>query len=70
MLFYGTPTLLLDEFQDYKPHIIIGGSFEMPSSLGQSDSDKPLNIGTNRWFFKPELGISKTLEYDTERRNH
>jgi hypothetical protein len=61
MLFYGAPTLSLDEFQDYKPDIIIGGSFEVTPPLGQYDSDKLLNIGTNRWSFKPELGISKTL---------
>jgi hypothetical protein len=61
MLFYGAPALSLDEFQDYKPDIIIGGSFEVTPPLGQYDSDKLLNIGTNRWSFKPELGISKTL---------
>lgn len=61
MLFYGAPALSLDEFQDYKPDIIIGGSFEVTPPLGQYDSDKLLNIGTNRWSLKPELGISKTL---------
>ena len=61
MLFYGAPALSLDEFQDHKPDIIIGGSFEVTPPLGQYDSDKLLNIGTNRWSFKPELGISKTL---------
>jgi len=61
MLFYGAPALSLEEFQDYKPDIIIGGSFEVTPPLGQYDSDKLLNIGTNRWSFKPELGISKTV---------
>jgi hypothetical protein len=61
MLFYGAPALSLDEFQDYKPDIIIGGSFEVTPPLGQYDSDRLLNIGTNRWSLKPELGISKTL---------
>ena len=28
--------------------------------LGHYDEDRLLNIGTNRWSFKPELGISKT----------
>jgi hypothetical protein len=61
MLFYGGPALSLEEFQDYEPDIIIGGSFEVTPPLGQYNSDKLLNIGTNRWSFKPELGISKTL---------
>lgn len=28
---------------------------------GQYDPDKALNIGTNHWSFKPELGFSKAL---------
>jgi hypothetical protein len=27
--------------------------------LGQYDSTKLLNVGTNRWSFKPEIGLSK-----------
>jgi len=29
--------------------------------LGQYDSTKLVNIGTNRWSFKPEVGISQAL---------
>ena len=29
--------------------------------LGQYDDEKLLNIGTNRWSFKPELGVAKAL---------
>jgi hypothetical protein len=61
MLLYGGPALSLDEFRDFKPDLIIGTSFEVTAPLGQYDSDKLLNIGTNRWSFKPEVGISKTL---------
>jgi len=60
MLLYGGPALSLEQFRDYNPDIIIGASFEATVPLGQYDSDKLLNIGTNRWSFKPELGISKT----------
>jgi len=60
MLLYGGPALSLDEFADFKPDIIIGTSLEVTPPLGQYDSDRLLNIGTNRWSFKPELGISKT----------
>jgi len=61
MLLYGAPALSLEEFRDYQPDLIIGSSFEVTSPLGQYDSDKLVNIGTNRWSFKPELGISKTV---------
>jgi len=61
MLFYGAPALSVDEYRDYKPDVIIGGSFELTPPLGQYDSDRLLNVGTNRWSFKPEFGISKTV---------
>jgi hypothetical protein len=61
MLLYGAPALSLEEFRDYKPDLIIGSSFEVTPPLGQYDSDRLANIGTNRWSFKPELGISKTV---------
>lgn len=61
MLFYGAPALTLEEFRDYKADIIVGGSFEVTTPLGQYNSDKLLNIGTNRWSFKPEVGVSKSL---------
>jgi hypothetical protein len=60
MLLYGGPALSLDEFRDYEPDVIIGTSLEVTLPLGQYDSDKILNIGTNRWSFKPEVGVSKT----------
>ena len=61
MLLYGGPALPLDEFRDFQPDVIIGTSLEVTAPLGQYDSDKLLNIGTNRWSFKPEVGVSKTL---------
>jgi len=66
---YGAPALALPEFADYQQDLIIGVSLQVSAPLGQYDSSKLLNIGTNRWSIKPELGISKalgplTLEWD------
>jgi hypothetical protein len=61
ILLYGAPALSLDEFRDYQPDIIVGTSLEITPPLGQYNSDRLLNNGTNRWSFKPELGISKTI---------
>ena len=33
----------------------------MAPPLGQYDSTKLINLGTNRWSFKPELGLSQRL---------
>jgi len=60
-LFYGAPSLTLEQFEGYQSDLIIGGSLAVRAPLGQYDSDKLVNIGTNRWSFQPEIGISKTL---------
>ena len=60
-LFYGAPALTLEEFADYKPDLILGAGVAVTVPLGQYDSDKLVNVGTNRWSFKPEIGISKTF---------
>lgn len=59
--FYGAPALTLAEFADYQQDILIGASLQVAAPLGQYDADKLLNIGTNRWFIKPEIGVSKAL---------
>jgi outer membrane putative beta-barrel porin/alpha-amylase len=58
---YGAPALSLQEFADYKQELIIGASLQVSAPLGQYDSSKLLNIGTNRWSIKPEIGVSKAL---------
>ena len=57
--FYGAPALTLKEFAGYKQDLILGASLQVSMPLGQYDTDRLVNLGTNRWFFKPELGLSK-----------
>ena len=61
MNFLGAPALRLDEFSGYRQDTIIGATFKVTAPFGQYDQDKLLNIGTHRWSFKPELGVSKAL---------
>lgn len=68
--FYGAPALSMDEFADYQQDLIMGASLQVSAPLGAYDSDKLVNIGNNRWFVKPDVGISKawgpfTLEIST-----
>jgi hypothetical protein len=58
---YGAPALSFKEFKDYQQDTIIGFTFKLTAPLGVYDTDKLLNIGTNRWSFKPEFGISKAI---------
>jgi hypothetical protein len=47
------------EFKDYKQKTNIGVSVVVIAPLGQYDPSRLLNIGTNRWWVKPEIGISQ-----------
>lgn len=58
---FGAPALSLEEFARYKQDLIVGVVLDVTAPLGQYDPSKFLNIGTNRWSFNPELGISKAL---------
>jgi hypothetical protein len=59
--FVGAPALSLAEFKDYKQNFILGASFQVFMPFGQYAPGRVVNIGTNRFTFKPELGISKTV---------
>jgi hypothetical protein len=58
---YGAPALTLQQFKDYRQDLIIGASLQVSVPWGQYDSSRLVNIGTNRWFVKPEIGLSKAL---------
>jgi hypothetical protein len=58
---YGAPALSLKEFANYKQDLIIGVSLRVTAPLGQYDRTKAVNLSTNRWSVKPELGVSKAL---------
>jgi hypothetical protein len=59
--FIGAPALPLSGFKDYKQDLVVGASLQITLPLSQYDADRLVNIGTNRFSFKPELGFSKTL---------
>lgn len=65
---YGAPAMTLKEFKNYQQDLIIGTSLQVSAPSSQYDPSRVVNIGTNRWSFKPELGISQgwgpwTLEF-------
>jgi hypothetical protein len=59
--FYGAPALSGAEFASYRQDLIIGTSVVVTAPFGQYDPTRLVNIGTNRWSVKPELGLSKAL---------
>ena len=59
--FLGAPALSLKEFAGYKQDTIMGASLKVTPPVGQYDSSKIVNIGTNRWSLEPGIGISKAF---------
>ncbi len=58
---YGAPALNLKDFMQYRQKSVVGVSFQVIAPLGQYDPSKLANVGTHRWTFKPEIGISQAL---------
>jgi hypothetical protein len=58
---YGAPAMNLREFQTYRPRTLIGASVQVKAPTGQYDPAKLINIGTNRWSIKPEVGIVRVI---------
>jgi len=54
----GSPALSPREFAARKPATTLGASLIVKAPVGEYDPSKLINIGTNRWTFKPEVGLS------------
>ena len=55
----GAPALTLEEFAAFQQNLIVGASVQVSVPMGQYDSARAVNLGTNRWFVKPDLGVSQ-----------
>lgn len=58
---YGAPAMTPQAFAAYRHRTIIGLSFTVAPPLGQYDSTRLINVGTHRWSFRPELGVSRAF---------
>jgi hypothetical protein len=57
----GGPALSPAEFAKWKQRTTLGASLSVVAPTGEYDATKLVNIGSNRWSFKPELGVSIPL---------
>jgi len=57
----GGRALTPEEFVRAKRPTIVGVSLSVAPPLGQYDPSKLINLGANRWGFKPEVGISRLV---------
>jgi hypothetical protein len=58
VLLKGGPALSPAEFGNYKPTTTLGASVVVTAPTGQYTPDKILNLGSDRWSFRPEIGVS------------
>lgn len=59
----GSPALDKSEFRSFEQKTILGVSLVTSIPTGRYYEDKRVNIGTNRWGVKPEIGISKRFAH-------
>lgn len=58
---YGAPALSLADFVGYEQDLVVGASVQVSAPGGQYDADRVVNLATNRWSVKPDIGLSKTF---------
>jgi hypothetical protein len=57
-LLKGGPALSVADFDNYKPETVVGVSFSVAAPTGQYNGNKILNLGSDRWLFRPEIALS------------
>ena len=58
MLLKGGPALSVAQFDNYRPTTTVGVSFTFTAPTGLYNADRILNLGSDRWSFKPEIALS------------
>lgn len=61
MLFLGAPAAKGEEFAKVPRQTILGTGLTLVAPIGQYFPDKFINLGANRWAFKPEIALSQPL---------
>jgi hypothetical protein len=54
----GSPAMSPAEFARAPRRTIVGASLTVGAPVGEYDAAKLINLGSNRWAFKPELALS------------
>jgi len=57
----GAPALSPGQFARATRRTVVGASVTVMAPIGQYSSSQLVNLGYNRWAFKPEVGASRTI---------
>jgi hypothetical protein len=61
VLLVGAPVLEPSEFSSYEQGMVVGLGFNLVAPTGQYDPRKIINLSSNRWSLRSELGVSKAF---------
>ena len=59
----GAPAMEMRQMRQWRQKHLLGASLKLVAPTGQYDPTKLINLGSNRWAFKPELGYSGRFGY-------
>ncbi len=59
--FLGAPAIKMSEMKTYTHNTVVGASLQVVVPLGQYKPEKLINLGQNRWAFRPRLGVSQKM---------
>ena len=59
--FIGAPALRASELRGYRQGTIVGTSIRIIAPTGEYDNTKVINLGSNRWSYRFELGASHPI---------
>ncbi len=57
----GSPGVTARDFAKARRRLVVGGSLTVVAPTGEYDRTKLVNLGSHRWAFKPEIGLSIPL---------
>jgi hypothetical protein len=57
----GAPAASVVEIAKASPRTILGVSLNVSAPTGEYSPDKLINLGTNRWAFRPEFAVSQPI---------
>jgi hypothetical protein len=56
---WGGPAMDPRQYVKWRQRTLLGASIRVMAPTGQYDSTKLINLGNNRWGFRPEVGLSR-----------
>lgn len=61
VLLYGAPAETMQEFaKSPKSNTVVGAAISLKMPLGEYYPEKLINLGSNRWVVRPQLGVTHT----------